>query len=109
MRLIDADKIDFGKVFIGTSDFAKDTREAAQKLIDEQPTVYDVDKVVERLEKLIKKSYRMAVEGSHWAGAKYNAYREALEIVKAEIKEQEPEGGKKGNEKHADRFKQLFI
>lgn len=28
MRLIDADKIDFGKVFIGASDFAKDTREA---------------------------------------------------------------------------------
>ena len=25
MRLIDADKIDFGKVFIGASDFAKDT------------------------------------------------------------------------------------
>ena len=50
MRLIDADKIDFGKVFIGASDFAKDTREAAQKLIDEQPIAYDVDKVVERLE-----------------------------------------------------------
>ena len=47
MRLIDADKIDFGKVFIGASDFAKDTREAAQKLIDEQPTAYDVDKVAE--------------------------------------------------------------
>ncbi len=46
MRLIDADKIDFGKVFIGASDFAKDTREAAQKLIGEQPTAYDVDKVV---------------------------------------------------------------
>ncbi len=26
MRLIDADKIDFGKVFIGASDFAKDKR-----------------------------------------------------------------------------------
>ena len=51
MRLIDADKIDFEKVFIGASDFAKDTREAAQKLIDEQPTAYDVDKVVEQLEK----------------------------------------------------------
>ncbi len=51
MRLIDADKIDFGKVFIGASDFAKDTREVAQKLIDEQPTAYDVDKVVEQLEK----------------------------------------------------------
>lgn len=32
----------FGKVFIGASDFAKDTREAAQGLIDEQPTAYDM-------------------------------------------------------------------
>ena len=39
MRLIDADKIDFGEVFIGASDFAKDTRNTAQKLIDSQPTV----------------------------------------------------------------------
>ena len=53
MRLIDADKIDFGKVFIGASDFAKDTREAAQKLIDEQPTAYEVDKVLERLKEKI--------------------------------------------------------
>ena len=53
MRLIDADKIDFGEVFIGaSSDFAKDTREAAQNLIDAQPTAYDVDKVVERLGEL---------------------------------------------------------
>lgn len=50
MRLIDADEIDFGKVFIGDSDFAKDTREAAQNLIDNQPTAYDVNKVVEQLE-----------------------------------------------------------
>lgn len=49
-RLIDADKIDFGKVFIGASEFAKDTREAAQKLIAEQPTAYDVDKAVEKLQ-----------------------------------------------------------
>ena len=49
MRLIDADKIDFGKVFIGASDLAKDTREAAQELIDKMPTAYDVDKVAYRL------------------------------------------------------------
>ena len=54
MRLIDADKIDFEKVFIGASDFAKDTREAAQKLIDEQPTAYDVDKVVEQIDGIMK-------------------------------------------------------
>ncbi len=46
MRLIDADKIDFGKVFIGASDFAKDTREAAQELIDKMPTAYDTQKVI---------------------------------------------------------------
>lgn len=38
-RLIDADKIDFNEVFVGASDFAKDTREAAQMLIDAQPTI----------------------------------------------------------------------
>ena len=44
MRLIDADKIDFNEVFGGQSDFAKDTREAAQSLIDAQPTVEAVPK-----------------------------------------------------------------
>ena len=38
-RLIDAEKIDFNEVSIGASEFAKDTREAAQMLIDNQPTV----------------------------------------------------------------------
>lgn len=47
MRLIDADKIDFDEVFVGASDFAQDTRNAAQMLIDAQPTAYDIDKVVE--------------------------------------------------------------
>ena len=61
MRLIDADKIDFGKVFIGASDFAKDTREAAQKLVDEQPTAYDVEKVGDRLEDYLFEKY--CVEG----------------------------------------------
>ena len=49
MRLIDADKIDFNEVFKGQSDFAKDTREAAQSLIDSQPTAYDVDKVIDQV------------------------------------------------------------
>lgn len=49
MRPIDADKIDFNEVFVGASEFAQDTRNAAQMLIDKQPTVYDVDKVVEQL------------------------------------------------------------
>ena len=49
MRLIDADKIDFNEVFVGESEFAQDTRNAAQMLINKQPTAYDVDKVVEEL------------------------------------------------------------
>lgn len=50
MRLIDADKIDFNEVFIGASEFAQDTRNAAQMLIDNQPTAFDLDKVMEQLE-----------------------------------------------------------
>lgn len=40
MRLIDADKVDFNEVFVGASDFARETREAAKSLIDMQPTAY---------------------------------------------------------------------
>ncbi len=49
-RLIDADKIDFNEVFVGASEFAQDTRNAAQMLIDNQPTAFDLDKVMEQLE-----------------------------------------------------------
>lgn len=52
MRLIDADKIDFNEVFVGASEFAQDTRNAAQMLIDNQPTDFDLDKVVEQLDKV---------------------------------------------------------
>lgn len=52
MRLIDADKIDFNEVFVGSSEFAQDTRNAAQMLIDNQPTAFDADKVVEQLKQL---------------------------------------------------------
>lgn len=54
MRLIDADKIDFGEVFKGESDFARDTREAAKELIDRQPTAYDLDQVIEQAELNLK-------------------------------------------------------
>lgn len=43
-RYIDADKIDFNECFVGQSDFARDTRQAAQNLIDKQPTA-DVEPV----------------------------------------------------------------
>lgn len=57
-RLIDADKIDFNEVFAGASEFAQDTRNAAQMLIDNQPTAFDADKVVEQLEDIKRKKYR---------------------------------------------------
>lgn len=50
MRLIDADKIDFNEVFVGASEFAQDTRNAAQMLIDNQPAAFDLDKVMKQLE-----------------------------------------------------------
>ena len=54
-RLIDADKIDFNEAFVGASEFAQDTRNAAQMLIDNQPTAYDVEAVVEQLDTYITK------------------------------------------------------
>ena len=50
-RLIDADKIDFNEVFVGASEFAQDTRNAAQMLIDNQPTAFDADKAISELER----------------------------------------------------------
>ena len=88
MRLIDADKIDFEKVFIGASDFAKDTREAAQKLIDEQPTAYNVDKVVERLEDMrLKREEQLRTcadnDMADYFRCKMSAIAEVIEIVKS--------------------------
>ena len=50
-RLIDADKIDFNEVFVGASEFAQDTRNAAQMLIDNQPTAFDADNAISELER----------------------------------------------------------
>lgn len=73
---IDADKIDFNKVFVGASEFAQDTRNAAQMLIAAQPTAYYVDKVVEELEKIEQHCLDM----SDWQGQ--SAIFDAIEIVK---------------------------
>lgn len=59
-RLVDADKIDFNEVFVGASEFAQDTRNAAQMLIDNQPTAFDLDKVMERL-KALKMRYFLTI------------------------------------------------
>ena len=90
MRLIDADKIDFNEVFKGQSDFARDTREAAQSLIDSQPTAYDVDKVVEQIK---CNSQNIALlypddQGGDYEYADGIEVNRAIRIVKSELKEQ---------------------
>ena len=78
-RLIDADKIDFNEAFVGASEFAQDTRNAAQMLIDEQPTAFDVDEVVQQLEMLIED--KCSELGDDWYTAE--CLNEAVEIVKS--------------------------
>ena len=77
-RLIDADKIDFNEVFVGASEFAQDTRNAAQMLIDNQPTAFDVDEVVQQLETLIED--KVSESGDDWYTAQ--CLNEAVDIVR---------------------------
>ena len=82
-RLIDADKIDFNEVFVGTSEFAQDTRNAAQMLIDNQPTAFDLDKVMEQLE--TKKTKAAALQKkytSEYFEGETDAFEFAIKIVK---------------------------
>ena len=71
MRLIDADKIIDS---LGNSDMDF----AIGAVIDEQPTVFDVDKVVEELEMLIED--KTSESGDDWYTAQ--CLDEAVEIVK---------------------------
>lgn len=43
-RLIDADALDFGKVFVGASDFAQYCRDGAQSVIDSAPTIIEEER-----------------------------------------------------------------
>lgn len=82
-RLIDADKIDFNEVFVGASEFAQDTRNAAQMLIDNQPTAFDLDKVMEQLE--TKKTRTAALQKkytSEYFEGETDAFEFAIKIVK---------------------------
>lgn len=82
-RLIDADKIDFNEVFVGASEFAKDTRNAAQMLIDNQPTVFDVDKVVKQLETRKTRANALQKETiSEYFEGETDAFEFAIKIVK---------------------------
>lgn len=82
-RLIDADKIDFNEVFVGASEFAQDTRNAAQMLIDNQPTAFDLDKVMEQLE--TRKTKAAALQKkytSEYFEGETDAFEFAIKIVK---------------------------
>lgn len=92
MRLIDADKINFNEVFVGASELAQDTRYVAQILINRQPTAYDVDKVVERLEELksqvpVNRILDDIIKDKPKELGQLIAYNKAIEIVKAGVKE----------------------
>ena len=84
-RLIDADKIDFNEVFVGASEFAQDTRNAAQMLIDNQPTAYDVEAVVEQLKQL-KMRHFLTITGDADKDCAYkniaNTIDRVIEIIK---------------------------
>lgn len=79
LRLINADKINFNEVFVGASEFAQDTRNVAQMLINRQPTAYDVDKVVEQL----KTDSLIKLYGSGNSDNYLISLEKAIEIVKA--------------------------
>ena len=53
------------------------------KIINDEPTVFDVDKVVEKLEKLADESYKTyCIAFNSDDRAEYDAYTNAIEIVK---------------------------
>lgn len=82
-RLVDADKIDFNEVFVGASEFAQDTRNAAQMLIDNQSTAFDLDKVMEQLE--TRKTKAAALQKkytSEYFEGETDAFEFAIKIVK---------------------------
>ena len=81
MRLIDADKIDFSKVFGGHSEFAKDLIAAAQELIDIQPTVFDKEKVHSELIELRNAEVFKPDFATKYEEGRYSAFLDAIRIV----------------------------
>lgn len=87
MRLIDADRIDFSKVFGGHSEFAKDLIAAAQELIDIQPTAFDKEKTIKELKQnrdITEAEYKVAGEygdDGNFLMGKVMAYDIAMAIV----------------------------
>ena len=84
MRLIDADKLNFSE-----QHYNKSQMKAILDFIDNQPTAYDVDKVVGQLRKQQEKLETdiFAKESDNWYGQYCNGIHEgidkAIEIIKA--------------------------
>ena len=81
MRLIDADELDFEKIFVGNADLAKGIRDTAQEYIDAQPTAYDVDKVVEQLKERLCSAEDEASDIGCYLRNQH--FRDAIEIARA--------------------------
>lgn len=81
-RLIDADKL----IHALANDFC-DGKKTLGQVVDEQPTAFDVDKVINQLEKEESKARLELMEDRKTAfefssKCKLDAYKKALEIVK---------------------------
>lgn len=78
MRLIDADKFKQQIAAITIADnLSTEKCNAVCRLIDIQPTAYDVDKVIKRLEDKIEITWTC-----DYLGGRKDAFNEAIEIVK---------------------------
>lgn len=84
MRLIDADEF-YERIDNDTdlcAEMESDGLNALKKYLDLQPTAYDIDKVVEELEKLADESYKAYCIAFYFDDrAEYDAYTNAIEIV----------------------------
>lgn len=96
MRLIDADK--FNEFISNHMDFLmpnnteKVTQEEIHKFIHNQPTAYDIDKVMEELEKLQKEMFSYAFKrNDDFYNGQASGLDKAIEIVKNGLKEQKNE------------------
>lgn len=89
MRLIDADKIDFNEAFVGASEFAQDTRNAAQMLIDNQSTAFDVNLIVKKLEEEKTIAYDDSIDEKIRVRLWNKAIGNAIKIVEEGIKNEQ--------------------
>ena len=89
MRLIDAEEFERQIALMAiVSDYPPRKANALCKLIDKQPTAYDVDKVVKKLEErksLYKRLQKLKDRDFIGYGYKIEAIDDAIEIVKENI------------------------